>query len=118
MARSSNNLVEGDVYGDVTVDVGFTSVSVTGNLDTTTVRGTVTGAKANFRFVAYGLLSTESPYVGKVADWTQSATGKTSASVGISKTTYASVSMYELFPEGSLTYSSGTLNITGTPTKQ
>lgn len=118
MARTSGGLVEGQISGDVTVDVGFVSVSVVGDLKAEKIRGSVTAAKVNFRFLAYGIVSTESPYVGKVADWSQSGTGKESASVHISKTTYAAVSVYELFPEGSLTYANGTLNLTGTPKKQ
>ncbi|MNP11003.1 hypothetical protein D3C76_1031710 [compost metagenome] len=120
MSRNSDNTVEGDIYGDVTVDVGFVSVTVSGDLDVETVRGSykVSAAKANYRFVGYGIISTESPYVGKVADWTQSGSGTTSATVGISKTTYAAVSLYQMFPEGSLTFTGGTLNLSGTATKQ
>lgn len=118
MARSSGGLVEGQISGDVTVDPGFVSISVVGDLEVETIRGSVTAANVKFRFLAYGPISTEAPYVGKVADWNQTGKGIKSASVHISKTTYAVVNVYELHPEGSLTYENGTLNLTGTPKKQ
>lgn len=111
--RSSDNNVEGDVFGSFTADLGFINNSVTGNMKTSTVRGNVTAAKSSFRFVGYGAVSTESPYIGKVADWTQTASGKTSASLGISKTFTASVSVWTATAEGTLNYPNGVLNITG-----
>lgn len=111
--RSGDNQVEGDVFGNFTVDLGFVTNSVTGNMKTSTVRGSVNAATAYFRFVGYGPISTESPYVGKVADWTQTASGKTSASLGISKTFTAVVNAWTATPEGTLKYPNGILNITG-----
>ncbi|MEK4106852.1 hypothetical protein NST28_22400 [Paenibacillus sp. FSL R10-2791] len=118
MKRNSNNTVEGEVGGSVTVDVGLISINVYGSLQANKVRGSVNSTVANYRFVAYGPISTEAPYVGKVADWTQTASGTSSASLGISKLTYANVVTYMMYPEGVLTYSGGTLNVTGTATKQ
>ncbi|NQX45167.1 hypothetical protein HQN87_07470 [Paenibacillus tritici] len=118
MKRSGDNSVEGEVGGSVTVDVGLISVNVYGNLSANRVHGAVTNTTAQYKFVAYGLLSTQSPYVGKVADWTQTASGSTSASVGISKLTYANVSVYMMYPEAVFTHAGGILNVTGTATKQ
>lgn len=110
---TSNREVEGEVLGDFTANIGFINHSVTGHMKTYTVKGVTTKATASFNFKAYGAISTESPYVGKVADFTQTASGNQSASLDISKTFIGNVVAWNATAEGTLKYPNGTMNITG-----
>lgn len=107
--------VEGDISGNFTADLGFINNSVYGDLKTYTVKGYVTQAKTDFQFVGYGPIGFNPPYVGKVADWTQSTgwVNGSSAALHISKNFTASITAFTAYPEGALRHSAGTLYIAG-----
>ncbi|WP_155837060.1 hypothetical protein [Aneurinibacillus terranovensis] len=125
MSLSSHNVfgsgragttIEGDVSGSFTTDMGLINNHVYGSINTKTARGSVSQAKTDFQFVGYGPVGTQPPYIGKVADWTQSSDwiSGSSAYLGFSKYFTASCTAWSAFPSGSLKYSSGILNISAT----
>jgi hypothetical protein len=113
---SENTKIRTNINGFVWSDIGIINNSFGGNVSVNVTKGTPTSIKVLVRHVAFGALGSGGTIVGKVQDKTLSSTctgGVKSCNLNRSHQYVASVAYATTYADGLVTYSGGSISVSG-----